>query len=161
MIGDPRLVDGVVGQDPKSWVADHHPWRTSMARGSGSRGACMRPLRGQVRHVTSRVHPWVMTLSQAKGSLGANNGSRVPVASRVRNVDPQNQGIPNAPEVQPQGKGTNVEFRDAIRMLSQAVTNQVGQQRGNRQDMADISRICEFLRMNPLDFIGSSVTKDP
>ncbi|KAK4724851.1 hypothetical protein R3W88_027630 [Solanum pinnatisectum] len=30
----------------------------------------------------------------------------------------------NAPEVQPQGEVTNVEFREAIKMLSQAVTNQ-------------------------------------
>ncbi|KAK4724206.1 hypothetical protein R3W88_026985 [Solanum pinnatisectum] len=46
-------------------------------------------------------------------------------------------------------------------MLSHVVTNQVGQQRGNWQDVANTSRICEFLRMNPLDFTGSSVTEDP
>ncbi|WMV41911.1 hypothetical protein MTR67_035296 [Solanum verrucosum] len=57
-----------------------------------------------------------------------------------RNVDPQDQGVPNALQVQPQGEVTNVEFR----MLSQLVTNQAGQQRGNQQDVADTSRICEF-----------------
>ncbi|WMV40971.1 hypothetical protein MTR67_034356 [Solanum verrucosum] len=45
-------------------------------------------------------------------------------------------------------------------MLSQVVTNQVGQQRGNRQKMADTLRICEFLRMNPPSFTSSSVTED-
>ncbi|XP_049364745.1 uncharacterized protein LOC125829577 [Solanum verrucosum] len=39
-----------------------------------------------------------------------------------RNVE--EQGIPNTPEVQPQEEVTNVEFWEAIRMLSQVVTNQ-------------------------------------
>ncbi|KAK4721628.1 hypothetical protein R3W88_011861 [Solanum pinnatisectum] len=39
-----------------------------------------------------------------------------------RNVE--EQGVPNAHEVQPQGEVTNAEFREAIRMLSQALTNQ-------------------------------------
>ncbi|WMV08188.1 hypothetical protein MTR67_001573 [Solanum verrucosum] len=46
-------------------------------------------------------------------------------------------------------------------MFSQVVTNQSGQQRGIRQDIIDTSKIREFLRMNPPDFIGSSVTEDP
>ncbi|WMV51147.1 hypothetical protein MTR67_044532 [Solanum verrucosum] len=46
-------------------------------------------------------------------------------------------------------------------MLGQVVTNQVGQQRGNHQEVADTSRIHEFLRMNPPDFTSSSVTEDP
>ncbi|KAK4721360.1 hypothetical protein R3W88_011593 [Solanum pinnatisectum] len=46
-------------------------------------------------------------------------------------------------------------------MLSQVVTNQAGKQRGNRQDVADTSRIHEFLRMNSPDFTNSSVTEDP
>jgi len=46
-------------------------------------------------------------------------------------------------------------------MLSQVVTNQVGQQRGVRQDVVDTFRIREFLRMNPPSFIGSSSTEDP
>uniref|UniRef100_M1DZ22 Gag-pol polyprotein n=1 Tax=Solanum tuberosum TaxID=4113 RepID=M1DZ22_SOLTU len=56
-----------------------------------------------------------------------------------RNVEEQD--LPNAPEVNPQGKVTNAEFREAIRMLSQVVTNQVGQQRGARQEEDDTSRI--------------------
>ncbi|KAK4729838.1 hypothetical protein R3W88_022826 [Solanum pinnatisectum] len=46
-------------------------------------------------------------------------------------------------------------------MLSQAVTNQVGQQRGARQKEADTLRIREFLRMNPPNFTGSSTSEDP
>ncbi|KAG5606763.1 hypothetical protein H5410_028255 [Solanum commersonii] len=75
-----------------------------------------------------------------------------------RNV--KEQGLPNAPEVQPQGKVTNIEFREAIRMLSQVVTNQVGQQRGVQQEEADTSKIHKFLRMNPPCFTGSSTNED-
>ncbi|KAH0693675.1 hypothetical protein KY285_020772 [Solanum tuberosum] len=46
-------------------------------------------------------------------------------------------------------------------MLSQVVTNKVGQQRGARQEVTDTSRIWEFLRMNPPSFTGSSTTKNP
>ncbi|XP_015081426.1 uncharacterized protein LOC107025074 [Solanum pennellii] len=41
-----------------------------------------------------------------------------------KNVEPQEQGVPNAQNVKPQGDVTNVEFREAIRILSQVVTNQ-------------------------------------
>ncbi|WMV40588.1 hypothetical protein MTR67_033973 [Solanum verrucosum] len=76
-----------------------------------------------------------------------------------RNVEKQE--LPNAPEVQSQGEVTNIDFREAIRMLSQVVTNQVRQRRGARQEEADTSRIREFLRMNPPSFIGSSTSEDP
>ena len=46
-------------------------------------------------------------------------------------------------------------------MLVQAVTNQVGQQRGTRQEGAYTSRVHEFLRMNPPSFTRSSTTEDP
>uniref|UniRef100_M1DMD7 Gag-pol polyprotein n=1 Tax=Solanum tuberosum TaxID=4113 RepID=M1DMD7_SOLTU len=39
-----------------------------------------------------------------------------------RNVEEQE--VPNAPEMQPQGEVTNAKFRETIRMLIQAVTNQ-------------------------------------
>ncbi|XP_049391469.1 uncharacterized protein LOC125855827 [Solanum stenotomum] len=64
-----------------------------------------------------------------------------------KNVDPQDQWVPNAPEVQPKE--------------SQVVANQASQQRGVRHDVADTSIIREFLRMNPLEFTSSSVTEDP
>ena len=48
-----------------------------------------------------------------------------------RNVEEQE--VANAPDIQPQGQAMNAEFHEAIRMLGQVVTNQVGQQRGARQ----------------------------
>ena len=41
----------------------------------------------------------------------------------------EEQELPNAPKVQTQGEFTNVELREAIRMLSQVVTNLVCEQR--------------------------------
>ncbi|WMV46652.1 hypothetical protein MTR67_040037 [Solanum verrucosum] len=81
--------------------------------------------------------------------------------STRRNVGPQEQGVPNVPEVQPQGEVINAKFCEAIWMLSQIVTNQARQQRENHREMAHTSRVCEFLRMNPPSFTGSSVIEDP
>ena len=61
--------------------------------------------------------------------------------------------LTNAPEVQPQGEVTN-EFREAIQMFSQMVTNHVGQQRRARLKEDNTSRTHEFLRMNPPNFTG-------
>ena len=46
-----------------------------------------------------------------------------------RNVEEPH--VPNAPNVKSQGEVTNAEFREAIRMLIQVVTNQVVRQRGS------------------------------
>ena len=54
------------------------------------------------------------------------------------NIEPQEQELPDAPEVQPQGGITKAEFLEAIRMLSQLVTNYVSQQRGARQKRINI-----------------------
>ncbi|XP_049405240.1 uncharacterized protein LOC125868691 [Solanum stenotomum] len=59
---------------------------------------------------------------------------RRPVRGRPTGCNVDEQDLPNSPEVQPQGEVTNVEFREAIRMLTQVVTNQAGQQRGARQE---------------------------
>ncbi|WMV32620.1 hypothetical protein MTR67_026005 [Solanum verrucosum] len=45
-------------------------------------------------------------------------------------------------------------------MLSKVVTNQVGQQRENQQEVADTSRVREFLRMNPPSFTGKANVVD-
>ncbi|XP_049405028.1 uncharacterized protein LOC125868414 [Solanum stenotomum] len=81
------------------------------------------------------------------------------VKSRPARRNVKEQRVPNALEVQPQGVVTNVEFREAIWMLSQVATYQVGQ-RDNRQEVADTSRICELSRLNPPSFTGSSVIED-
>ncbi|WMV07680.1 hypothetical protein MTR67_001065 [Solanum verrucosum] len=51
------------------------------------------------------------------------------------------QVLPYFPGVQDQGEVSNAEFREAIRILSQAVTNQIGQQRGAPHERDDTSRI--------------------
>lgn len=62
--------------------------------------------------------------------------------------------------MQPQEKVTNNELCEAISLLIQVVTNNLRQQRGDRQDRADTMRIREFLIMNPPSFTGSSTTED-
>ncbi|XP_049373843.1 uncharacterized protein LOC125838859 [Solanum verrucosum] len=71
-----------------------------------------------------------------------------------RNIEPQNQELPNAPEVQPQKEVSKAEFREAIRMLSQVVTNQAGQQRGDRQEGTDTSRILADMRSRISSFVA-------
>ena len=63
--------------------------------------------------------------------------------------------------MKPQGEATNTEFREAIRMLSHVVTNQVGQQTRASQEGAETSRIREIFRINPQIFTGSKTTEDP
>ncbi len=76
----------------------------------------------------------------------------------IRNVEEPE--VPNAPKVQPQGEVTNTEFREAIRMLSQTATNQVRQQRGDRQEGENTLRIWKFFMMDPPNFSGSRITED-
>ena len=46
-------------------------------------------------------------------------------------------------------------------MLRQVATNQVGHYRGAQQEESDTSKICEFLKINPLEFNGFKVEEDP
>ena len=62
--------------------------------------------------------------------------------------------------MKPQGEVTNAEFHEVIRMLKEMVTNQVMQKQESGHKEAYISRIHEFLRMNPPSFKGSSITED-
>ena len=73
----------------------------------------------------------------------------------------EEQDLPNALDVQPQREVTNAMFREAIRMISQVLSNQVGQQRGAQQKEANTWRVHEFLRMNPPSFTGLTTTEDP
>ena len=45
------------------------------------------------------------------------------------------QGVPNAPEVQPQVEISNDEFMEVINMLSQVVENQDGQRENYKKGM--------------------------
>lgn len=64
------------------------------------------------------------------------------VRDRLARRNVKEQGLPNALE--------------AIRMLSQAMTNQVGKQGRYQQEKVDTLRIREFLSMNPPSFTSSS-----
>ncbi|KAG5609598.1 hypothetical protein H5410_020879 [Solanum commersonii] len=64
-----------------------------------------------------------------------------------RNVDPRIKGSSTHQKCNP--KKSQVEF------------NQAGKHRGILHDVADTPNICEFLRLNPPIFTGSSVTEDP
>ncbi|XP_049386695.1 uncharacterized protein LOC125850908 [Solanum stenotomum] len=83
------------------------------------------------------------------------------VKGRLARRNVEEQELPNALEVQPQGEITIAEFREAIRMLSQVGNNQAGQQKGAQQEEAETSRIHEFLRMNLPSFNSSSTLEDP
>ena len=78
--------------------------------------------------------------------------SRRAVRGHPTRCNVEEQRVPNAPEVPHQGKVTNDEFWEAIRILSQAMTNQIGKQRRSRQEVVDILRNQEFLRINPPSF---------
>ncbi|XP_004252414.1 uncharacterized protein [Solanum lycopersicum] len=65
------------------------------------------------------------------------------------------------PKFNLRGRLPLLSFERLFQMLNQAVTNQVGQQRGARQEGDDTSRVREFLSMNPPCFFGSSTTEDP
>uniref|UniRef100_M1DZR6 Gag-pol polyprotein n=1 Tax=Solanum tuberosum TaxID=4113 RepID=M1DZR6_SOLTU len=82
-----------------------------------------------VEHSES-VESSVELVNQANDSIGANNGSLVPATHKIfmsprrdfrdrpARCNVEEQELPNAPEMQPQGEVTNAEFREAIRMLS-------------------------------------------
>ncbi|KAG5572121.1 hypothetical protein H5410_061887, partial [Solanum commersonii] len=56
----------------------------------------------------------------------------------------------------PHGDDTNVEFRNAIKILTQVVTTQVGRYGVGCQDEIDMPRVQEFLRMNLPESLGQS-----
>lgn len=55
------------------------------------------------------------------------------------------------------GSIINVEFQNGIHMLTQVVENKLKYQRVGHKDVANTSRISEFLRITPLEFTGSNI----
>ncbi|XP_015060542.1 uncharacterized protein LOC107006523 [Solanum pennellii] len=56
--------------------------------------------------------------------------------SKVIWLEPPEEGVPNAPEVQPQREVTNLELHKAIWMLRKAVTNQLKRDRAEDSPLA-------------------------
>ncbi|XP_049372732.1 uncharacterized protein LOC125837697 [Solanum verrucosum] len=97
----------------------------------------MEPHTHQIKRITS-PNPMVLHVFHLfRSSSGGGEAFEIMPPRRVvrgrparRNVDPPDQGVPNAAKVQPQGDVTNAKFWDrgvtVIRMFSQVVANQAG-----------------------------------
>ncbi|WMV58987.1 hypothetical protein MTR67_052372 [Solanum verrucosum] len=75
-----------------------------------------------------------------------------------------NQALPQAPNNPPIENVSLAEFRASMQLLAQALTTQTNREvvgpANPIRGMAS-SRVTEFWRMNPPEFYGSKVEKDP
>ncbi|XP_015072918.1 uncharacterized protein LOC107017154 [Solanum pennellii] len=69
---------------------------------------------------------WARMVPQTNGSGTITMPPRREAIGCTTRRNVEEPVLPNAPEVQPQEEVSNVEFREAIRILSQVETNQVG-----------------------------------
>ena len=80
--------------------------------------------------------------------------------ANARNVNVRNANA--APSVPDQGV-SNAEFRNAIQMLAQSMTNQNNRVYAHVNENGGLvaARVCDFLTMNPPEFLGSQANEDP
>ena len=80
--------------------------------------------------------------------------------ANARNTNSRNA---NAPPAVPDMKVSNTEFKNAIQMLSQSMTNQNNQVHAhvNVNGGSVAARVRDFVRMNPPEFLGSQTNRDP
>ncbi|KAK4726823.1 hypothetical protein R3W88_031740 [Solanum pinnatisectum] len=78
-----------------------------------------------------------------------------------RNANSRNA---NAALAVPDQEVLNAEFQNAIQLLAQSVTNQNNEQvlvPSNASGGSVAARVHNFVRMNPLEFLGSQIGEDP
>ena len=83
-----------------------------------------------------------------------------PCRANVRNENAKNTNA--APLVTDQ-EVSNAEFRNAIQMLAQSMTNQNNRVHApvNENGGSPIAMVRDFVRINPPEFLGSQTNEDP
>ena len=83
-----------------------------------------------------------------------------PPRANSRNVNARNQ---NRDPPVPYQDVSNAKFRNAMHKGTQSMTNHHSRVHApvNKNGLLGVERLCDFVRMNPPEFLGSQINKDP